>query len=310
MRPLLLLLLVSITACSSAVSPSRLPSASAEPTYTGLGLNALHAYQATLELRFEGDFQWAYHLTTRANGDVVEHRLHLEGVTGARNPGDVRVVMEGDTVKMRGSGTDGECWQFPRDLDLTPAFLTPDDLIDPEGFEDPFVNLGAETIAGVEVAHYALSQAKLGDWRDVEVDLWLDVVTDAALRYDLRAVGPDPLFGTDEGVLSGRFLVGEVGPQMIEPVEGCEIDLPLPPNATRLTKLPGGLVTFESVSRPAEIVGFYQAELPLAGWEAIAQPEGGAESILLSYRRGGQRLEINVEMGGERAYVELFVGEE
>lgn len=69
---------------------------------------------------------------------------------------------------------------------------------------------------GVKTTHYILRQASLDNWHDPEVNLWMDGVTGAVLRYDLHATGPDSLFGAGEGVLSGQFLVSKVGPQMLE----------------------------------------------------------------------------------------------
>ena len=212
-------------------------------------------------------------------------------------------------IATRGPGTDEECVQFPSDLYLGPVFLTPDDLINPQGLQEPLVSLSAETIAGVETTHYTVRQASLDDWHDLKVDLWLDAATGAALRYDLRAPGPDPLFGAGEGVLSGQFLVNEVGPQVIEPITGCEIGLPLPPDATRLVRLPG-LIAFESVATPAEITAFYQAALAEAGWEPLAEPQVGADAVLSSYRRGEQTLEINVETSDAGVHVELLLSGE
>jgi hypothetical protein len=279
------------------------------PTYTGLGLEALSAYYATFEMSFAGAFDWSYHLETRTNGHAVEYRLHLEGLSAARNPGDVRVVVEDDTTRMRGPGTDDECVQFPSDLDLGPVFLTPDDLINPEGFSEPLVSVGTETVARVETIHYVLRQVSLDDWRGLEVDLWLDEIGGAVLRYDLRATGPDPLFDAGDGVLSGRFLLNEVGPQTIEPIAGCESDLPLLPDATRLVRLPG-LIAFESAATAADAAAFYQVELVEAGWEPLVEPQVGTDAILLSYRRGGQTLEINIETGDEGVHIELLLGGE
>jgi hypothetical protein len=119
--------------------------------------------------------------------------------------------------------------------------------------------------------------------------------------------GSDPLFGAGEGVLSGQFLVNDVGPQTIEPITGCEIDLPLPPDATRLVSLPG-LIAFESTTTPTETINFYQAALAEAEWESLADPQIGTDAILLSYRRGEQMLEINIEASDEGLHVELLFG--
>lgn len=315
-RSLVLLMSLSVACClvtlpsfSSPTTTPPPPTATPAPTYTGLALESLDAYQATFEMCFEGAFNWAYHLETRTDEDTVEYYLHLEGLNASRNPGDVRVVMTGDTTRMRGPGTGDECVQFPSDLDLGMAFLTPDDLVAPEALQEPLIALGAETIAGIKTTHYTLHQVSFDDWHDMEMDLWLDDVTGAVLRYDLHAAGPDPLFDAGEGVLSGKFLVNDVGPQTIEPITGCEIDLPLPPDATRLIRLPG-LIAFESATTPTEIADFYQTALAETEWELLAEPQVGDDVVLLSYRRGEQMLEINVEASDKGVHVELLLSGE
>jgi hypothetical protein len=312
----LLLALAAVLACAPVAPPTPLPTASPSPTlltetpvtytYTGLGLEVLDGYHAIFEIRFAGDYEWAYRLETRTDRSAVEHTLHLEGISASRDPGDVRVVTEEKIARMRGPGTDDECLQFPADFDLGTSFLTPDDLIDPEGFRVVPTALGIETVAGIETTRYVLRQTDLGEWRNVQVNLWVDKESGAALRYDLRAAGPDPLFDAGGGVLTGQLVVTETGPQTIEPVEGCEIDLPLPPDATRLVKLPG-MVAFDSAATPDETVAFYQLALTDAGWEAVAAPETGIDATLLSYHRGAQTLAVNVEATDAGVHVELLL---
>jgi len=300
MRRLLIALSV-VPALACSLTGSGPAGSEAPPNYVGLGLEALGAYSAGFEIRFAGDYEWVYELETRTDGQAVEYNLHLEGVSDTRNPGDVRAVIEGDTGRMRGPGTGDECLQFPSDLDLGLSFLSPDDLIEPQSLQEPPTALGSETIAGVEAVHYTLSQASLEHWHDLEMDLWRDEASGAVLRYDLSVAGPDPLFDAGEGRLSWQFLVDEIGPQVIEPVAGCEVNLPLPPDAARLVKLPG-LIAFESSSPPSEIVLFYQTELAEAGWEPLTEPQAGADATLLSYRSDTQTLEINIEARGDGAY--------
>lgn len=306
-RLIILLLLLSLTfACLPAASST---TSTEPPAPTRVSLQALGTYHATFETRFEGTYNWTYRLESRTDGSAMAYDLHIEGVKASQNPGDVRIVIEGDVARMRGPGTDDACMQFPSDLDLGLSLLTPDDLIPLPGAEGSLRSAGVEVIVGREATHYTLRQPSLGSWRDVEIDIWKDVATGVVLRQDLHAAGVDPLFDAGEGVLSGQFVVDDIGPQAIEPISGCEIDLPLPPDATRLTTMPG-LVAFESTSTPEEIVTFYQAALAEAGWVPTAEPETGIDATLLSYRRGEQTLDINIESRETGVHVELLLGEE
>ena len=257
-------------------------------------------------MRFDGTYTWRYRLETRSDGQALEYDLHLEGLSESLNPGDIRAVVDPDRISMRGPGTGDECFFFPADLDPGPAFLSPDDLIDAADFDEPLALIGSESVSGRDATHFAYVQSLLGDWQSVEVDVWLDAVTGAVLRYDISAQGSDPLFDAGDGTLSGQFVVEDVGSQAIEPIAGCEIDLPLPQDATRLTKLPG-LIAFETESSSDEIITFYEAELPDDGWEALAEPQVGDDATLLSYNRRDETLNINVEVDGDDVLVELWI---
>ncbi len=321
MRRIPIVLLVLTAICSGCGKPPASPTptvqrSSASPSsaqrsvaYAGLGLENLDAYHARFEMRFEGEYEWVYLLETRGDGRALEHILHLEGLGADRNPGDVRLVTEADVSRMRGPGTDDECLQFPSHLDLGPQFLTPDDLVRPQGVGQLPEAVGAESVAGVRTARYSLSRESLDEWRDLEVNLWLDESSQAVLRYELHATGPDPLFDAGEGVLSGLFVVDDLGPQTVEPISGCEIDLPLPPGATDLVKLPGGLIAFESDAGAAEISAFYQAEMAKVGWQPLEEPQVGIDAVVLSYGRDGETVEINIETRDGGAHVELLPGD-
>jgi hypothetical protein len=207
---------------------------------------------------------------------------------------------------MRGPGTNDECVQFPDDLDLGPVFLSPDDLIEPDALPGPLTFVTTDTISDLDILHYTLHKSELGEWRDLQMDLWIEPSIGTALRHTLQAAGPDPLFGAGEGLLSSQFTTHEIGPQPIEPIAGCEIDLPLPPNATRLVRLPG-LIAFDTIEATADIAAFYEATLVETGWEPVSEPQLSAEAILLSYRRGGETLEINLERDDKGTYVEMLL---
>jgi hypothetical protein len=301
MRCLFLLVLVLATACAPTATPDM-------QTYSGLGMEVLPGYAATFDLRFDGATDWHYLLETRTNSESIEYNLQLEGLSESRDPGDVRMVTTDKISRMRGPGTNDECLQFPSDQDLELSFLTPDDLIAPAKISEQLKALDTKRIAGVVARGYQLRQTNLGQWEQVEVDLWRDEKTGAVVQYDLKATGEDPLFNAGAGVLSGQFIVKTIKAQTIEPIDGCEIDLPLPKTATRLVKLPG-LVAFDTTQSTAEIVSFYQAELAQASWAVVAEPETSEKASLLSYQQGERTLDINVETNARGAHVELWLEE-
>ena len=297
-----------VAACSPAAPPEppALPQSTA--VYTGLGRETLGAHRSVFDIRFDGAFGWSYHLETRTDGEATEYLLHIDGVSPAHNPGDVRLVTRGGVSRMRGPGTNDECLQFPSDLDLGPVFMTPDDLIDPPRLSEALTGTSPTASDGDWLAEYSLRPDSLGQWRDPRIDLSRNEASGSVLRYGLQASGPDPLFDAGEGSLTAEFSVTEIGAQTIDPVAGCEIDLPLPGDATRLVKLPG-LIAFESTMPSNEIAAFYQSALPAAGWESVVEPQVGGEAIVLSFGRGGQTLDISILAKDGTQLVELWLGD-
>jgi hypothetical protein len=166
--------------------------------------------------------------------------------------------------------------------------------------------LETEQISGNLTQRYGMRQENLKDIHNVLVDIWWDEDLRTALRYDLRLEGQDPIFNTGDGVLYARYQVMELTPQTIQPIPGCEIDLPLPDGFTSLIKLPG-IIAYESAFASNETAAFYQEELPHMGWELIEGPQEGPDAILLSFRRGEEVLEINIETRQNESTVELIL---
>jgi hypothetical protein len=318
--PLLLLLLASACLSTAPIplasptapvahtsSPRVEPTAESTPA-TVSDEQPLAAYRATLVLHFQGTYSWTYQLESRTDGHIMAYDLHIEGVDPPQNLGDVRVVIDGDGAKMRGPATEDACVQFPSDFDLERSFLSPDELLPPEQVDDALRVAGEDVIAGRDSTHLALRQPEMAGWQNVEVDVWKDGATGVVLRYDLRLIGPDPLFDAGQGTLVGQFVVVDVGPQVIEPITGCEIALPLPLNATQLVSMPG-LISFESTSTTEQMVAFYQNALPEEGWAPTSEPQQGVDAVLLTYRRDGQTLDINIETDEEGVRVELLLSD-
>ncbi len=135
--------------------------------------------------------------------------------------------------------------------------------------------------------------------------MWWDEDAQAVLRYDLSLKGTDPLFDAGLGTLTAHYEIIAIGPQDIAPVEGCEIDIPLPETAANLVKFPD-LIAFESPVPAAEIVTFFLKSLPPAGWEAQGDILEAENVVLLNYSRGEETLSINIEQQPNRVTVEMF----
>lgn len=307
--PLIVLAVVCVS-CSSitsggdvASSPNQQPG-----VYEGMDQETLGAYHARFELQFEGRSSWLYHLETRVTAEARERSLQIEGVSDARNPGDVRMVTRSQESRMRGPGTDDQCLRFPQSMGMNITYLSPDDVMPPSEFSEPLVPLGDERIAGRQSLHYALVQKELGGWQEVRLGIWKEEGSNALLRYDLNAQGFDPYFGAGFGMISGRYMVLEIGPQSIDPIDGCEIELPLPAHTDGLVRLQG-VVAFETNLSLEETVSFYRDALQGAGWQPLTEEERGSGAIVISYRRGAERLDVTIRAMEDSTRVELLTEE-
>ncbi len=301
------LFLMVAAACGGSPEPKEAtPSFDPPLRYEGLRLGALDGYRASFDLRFTGESDWRYRLEILSDGQSTSYDLHLEGLDPERNPGDVRLVEDGGVSRMRGPGTDDECVIFPSDLDMGPIFLTPDEVFPPSRLTEPLVSLGVESLLEREVTHYALLQPQLAGWRDLVVGIWIDD-GGTVVRYDLRASGQDPLFGAGEGLLEGQFLIEALGLQNVQPIPGCELGFPLPPDAERVVRLPG-LVAYESALGLDAALAAFETVLVEAGWALAGTPERRATTALLTYRTDQEALEIKIELTDNGSRVEIYPG--
>lgn len=281
------------------------PADTSRPPYAGMRVAALGPGRATFRLEFDGPRPWVYELETRWDERAGEYRLALEGLPLRQDPGDVRVVEENGQRWMTGPGVEDGCWIFPADFERGPSFLTPDGLFDPAAVAARLQAVGEEQASGRTARHYRLRADDLGAWGAAAIDIWLDAETGAALRYELTAEGRDPLFGTGEGVLRGVFEMAEIGPQSFAPVEGCDIDLPLPEGVRRLVRLPG-LVAYENDASAEALLEFYARELAAQGWATVEPPAQVGEAVVLVLAREGERLRVTLQALAEGARVELL----
>lgn len=318
MRKIIVLLtatILLISACSSSSPennsdrsdpPDRSQPQTQEPAiYAGLNSAELANYMATYDLNFNGSYDWAYDLITRFDGEFTEYSLHIEGVESSQYLGDLRLVTDGKTSRMSGPGTDNECFMFPSDFELGPTFQNPDDLLSPLIVDQILTLIGEESIREFESVYYTAEESRVGVWQELHIDLWLNQAETAALQYLFAATGLDPLFDAGEGQISASFKVTEIGEQVIEPIPGCEIEFQIPMGARQLVRFPD-LVSFEINSSAEDIMIFYQATLEVEGWQELTNPQRGVDAILLTFIKGDELLDINIEIGSSGVSVDLI----
>ncbi len=302
---LLFLLTFLVSGCSSPAATTSAPPVvstiqqnltHSQPTVPALRMlnrDQLASYAATFEVSFEGATPWKYQLKTRKSPTLRETNLHIEGINGAQNPGDVRMVTNGTTSWMIGPGTDQECVQFPNNQGMDPTLIYPETLFGSQDLPALMKLVGEEKVAGAASLHYQARAVAINGWENAQVDIWQEKNSKTLIQFTMQATGEDPFFSSGTGKLSARYDVSGMGSAPIEAVKGCEIDVPLPDSATKIVRLPG-IASFESSQSREEIQSFYQSRLPQENWvekNALAQT---AEAVVISYQRDAESVEIRI----------------
>lgn len=301
--PFVILITLLLSACSiSTAKPAADPvpstaavqTGSADFTYVALNRDLYNRYLAKLEVVFNGTNSWKYQLQTRKSSPMREYALHIEGIDKSANPGDVRILTDGATSWMIGPGTEDECIQYPNDIGMDPTLLYPETLISEQSLVRVLTYVGEESVAGISSRHFSGSAPSIGDWKDVQVDVWQDKASQGLLRFTMQATGEDPFFGKGVGQLTAQYEASALDVVAIPPVEGCEIGVPLPEQLDRYVRLPG-MASFESASSLEEMYQYYQNALAQAGWTEKEPLEQLGEVVVLSYQKNEESVEIQIE---------------
>jgi hypothetical protein len=269
-------------------------------TFNGLNRDVGQSYDGSFVVQFTGSEPWTYTLKIRKNETLGELSLHLDGIQGANNPGDIRLVTDGQTSWISGQGTDEECVQFPNGQGMDPQWILPENLVSDQNLKNMLASTAEEKISGRDSFHFSGAANEAGDWKNVKAEVWQDKSNQALLRYTLDSQVDDPFFGTGMGQLSARYEASEPGNVAIEPVKGCEISVPLPEGASKFVRLPG-MASFESSQKLDQLQIFYQQRLPKEGWTQKDVPAINDGSVVLGYVRNAEEVEIHIAPGSNGA---------
>ncbi len=306
--PVLSLILVCMLMISSCSLPSKTPTQDAnQPVFDR---DAAESYSAEFQIQFSGTKNWSYQLKTRKSTTLREISLHIEGLTGVQNPGDIRMVTDNATTWMIGAGTDQQCVQFPNGQGMDPTYLYPESLVSLKDLSSALKLAGEEQLAGVTTLHFHADGAATGPWKDATIDLWQEKSSGMLRQFTMTASGVDPFFATGSGKLTAGYIAGPLGSAAIDPVAGCEIGVALPEAIGMFVRLPG-MASFESKSSIEALVKFFQSSLPDQKWVEKDPPAQAKGGTVLSYQRGTEGVEIHIDANptGGSAVKLLFIQE-
>jgi len=95
----------------------------------------------------------------------------------------------------------------------------------------------------------------------------------------------------------------------ITPPEGCESaaeGLPILPDATDKTTM-GDLTIYKTASKVADVMAFYQKEMPAAGWQPSGEPTSTEGFSSVEFTKDGQTASFTITTEGEGSQVMINV---
>jgi hypothetical protein len=281
------------------------PAAATDSMYRGLQLEAFGAYHARFTMSFEGESEWWYQVNLASDGESKEYSLSLEGLPPSADPGDVRVIETNGVYTLRGEATEGSCWRFPASEHFQSEPLTPDDIIKPGWISPELTDKGLEKNLGRSTNLYTFDDRLGSEFSRAEISIWIDRVTGGVLRYSFQLKGTDPLFNFGAGTLSGDFTVLDLEADPIEPIEGCESELPLPEDASELSLL-SDFVGYRTGLSPEDLTNFLVPSLRQLGWQQAGDTDAIPGTATLTFVQDAQTLEVFIEADSEWTQVRIF----
>jgi hypothetical protein len=155
-----------------------------------------------------------------------------------------------------------------------------------------------EVANGINARHFRMTQAEtttLSGLANYTLDVWMAV--DGNYPVKMTMVGDGTLQTGGTGHTEWNWDLLEVNiPVTITPPDNCQSGadsgLPTMPDASGLSNV-GGMTIYITPSALADVVAFYNAQMPAAGWTLSNSQDAGAMSML-EFTKDGQTATITM----------------
>lgn len=279
-------------------------------TDTLAGLADLSSYQAALTLSFDGtrDGQpesWSKTYVMLAANNPLARQWRIE--TSGASPLFL-AEMDGTNYEKSGeeaclANTISENDPLTERLELA-SFLT--GVIGAD-------EAGSETANDVEAKHYTFDELALGqqDLTESTGEMWVASEGGYIVKYVLATKANADFFGDGmEGTLIWDYQVSDVNaPLTFALPDDCPpglVDAPTLPDASNVVNL-GGMLAYETSSSLADVIAFYQEQLPALGWTLQGEPATTEVNAFLTYTKGDKTMTIIVGSSETSTEVSIVV---
>jgi hypothetical protein len=276
------------------------------------GLAALSSYTATLKISFDGTWagqlgQWSQTYVMLVSQEPAARQLTVEATGGDPAPAylaevnGVNYALDADnncSTSPAGSGTSlASTWE-------------------PAGFLSGVIGAdaaGSETVNDVAVDKYTFDERALGEagFTHASGQVWVASDNGYVVRYLLTTTAKADYFGEGtDGTLTREYnLTGINQPVTISLPAACGTvsGVPVMADARNLLRQPG-VTLYTTASSIADVLAFYQAQMPALGWTASDEPSQSDTTATMVFVQGAQKLSLLVVASAGGVEVSLAEG--
>jgi hypothetical protein len=310
---------------SAGVSPTSAPDAGDALNLSSrdAGLDKLKSYRMTWQAKWNSteagktdatNWNWVEEYTAEPKA------LHLSWKAITPDQADKSNVMEmwqiGDTTYMMTYDDQGKgsCVSMSSDdssSQLTKGIFSPNSL----GGVSNGKLVGNETINGIPARHYKYDEkgATLAAFGKVSGDVWVSAGGGYVVKDVMNWQGGAGLLGTSASSKGDGNWTWELSnvdqPLDIKAPENCggaAKGLPIMADATGKTQM-GDMLIYATAGKIADVVAFYEKELPAAGWQAEGEPSVTDEFATLQFTRDGQKAGVTITKDNDKTQVMINV---
>jgi hypothetical protein len=317
---------------SGAVGESSAPAGEEDVplVYTGVEVSDLSSYRSRFVLTFVGtdeagapvDLSWTISEARSSDPPASYYAWDGQGSGVPGASGSVELVQVGGAGYMVFT-EDGESECIPFPAEGSPPEQTtfsPDTFLAGADFSQAQRSPPDENINGVMTRHYSIDQPEVslpGFSGALSGDIWVAVDGGHVVRQIISAAGQVVALGGIRGYLEWTYDLLDInGPVSIEPPAGCEAtpgsDFPMMADAfdvsSDLSAL-GGVISYSTASPVADVVTFYTAQMPAAGWTAGPVVSDTADIATMEFTRGSQKASLAITQGEGVTSVDVIIEE-
>lgn len=231
--------------------------------------------------------------------------------------GNTQMVVIGDTAYMvTDEGGTPKCTSMSGSAasGLLSSAYSPDTFMTGSDMSGAKRILPDETVNGILSQHWRFTntdvQLLAPGWTSYTADAWIAVDGGYATKSTFVGDGQNVSGGGGKGHAEMQFDLLEANTDItIKAPDGCSApaggDIPKMPDATNSMSI-SGMTTYTTASAAADVVAFYQAQLPGAGWTAGTADTSGTPATL-EFTKGSQTMTITIASEGGKTTVLIQV---